>query len=293
MISTRIKLSLAAIVMMGLIVSLVLQRQHLTQMRAENAALRQQAAELAELQANNQRSANLPPAADVAGRSQREHQELLRLRGEVARLRSGIAHSASGEPSVQGNPAPAPSGTNDQVLPLRCTATATATVRAGDSFATGGWLTSPGTRTFFLATPTLVQGDAGERIVDIPTILMTMHEAELPDALLKKFEFQSEGSSPVLTGTDLDVLMAALKSGQGSNVVSRPRVATGDNGEASLVVGQTSAVLKNPDGTPRFTGTELRLLPRIKDGDMIEVGVNLKYDVPSDAAANDALHPSQ
>jgi hypothetical protein len=52
-------------------------------------------------------------------------------------------------------------------------------------------------------------------------------------------------------------------------------------------------VLKNPDGTPRFTGTELRLLPRIKDGDMIEVGVNLKYDVPSDRPADDAATPGQ
>ena len=293
MLSTKLRLSLVAIVILGLAIPLFLQRQRLTQLRAENATLRQQAADLAALQANNQRPAHQPPDADVAGRSQREHQELLRLRGEVSRLRNGIAHPAARETAVQGDSAPAQSGTNDQALPLRCTATATATVRAGDSFATGGWLTSPGTRTFFLATPTLVQGDAGERIVDIPTILMTMPEAELPDALLKKLEFQPEGSSPVLTGTDLDVLMAALKSGQGSNVVSRPRVATGDNGEASLVVGQTSAVLKNPDGTPRFTGTELRLLPRIKDGDMIEVGVNLKYDVPSDAAANDALPPSQ
>ena len=293
MLSTKLRLGLAAIVILGLSILLVLQRQHLTQLRAENTALRQQAADLAALQANNQRPAHQPPDADVAGRSQREHQELLRLRGEVSRLRSGIAHSALGEPSVQGNPAPAPSGTNDQVLPLRCTATATATVRAGDSFATGGWLTSPGTRTFFLATPTLVQGDAGERIVDIPTILMTMPEAELPDTLLKKLEFQPEGSSPVLTGTDLDVLMGALKSGQGSNVVSGPRVATSDDGEASLMVGATSAVLKNPDGTPRFTGTQLHMLPRIKDGEMVEVGVNLKYDVPSDAADDGAAPPGQ
>jgi type II secretory pathway component GspD/PulD (secretin) len=138
-----------------------------------------------------------------------------------------------------------------------------------------------------------VQGDAGERIIDIPTILMTMPEADLPNALLQKLEAQPTGASPVLTGTELDVLMTALKSGQGSNVVSRPHIATGDDGEASLVVGQMSAVLKNPDGTPRFTGTDLHLLPRIKDGEMIEVGVNLKYDVPSDAAADDAAPSGQ
>src|ERR1035438_4422295 len=120
MISTKLRLGLATIVILGLGISLVLQRQHLAQLRAENAALRQQAADLAAVQANNQRPANQSSAADVAGRSQREHQEMQRLRGEVSRLRNGLAHSASGEPSVQGNPAPAQSGTNDQALPLRC-----------------------------------------------------------------------------------------------------------------------------------------------------------------------------
>lgn len=293
MLSTKLKLSLAVIVTAGLIIPLVLQRQHLTQLRAENAALRQQAVELAALQTNNQRPANQPSNADVSARSQRDRQELVRLRGEVAHLRNGLAYSTSQEPAVQSNTAPGHSGTNDQTLPLRCTATATATVRAGESFATGGWLTSPGTRTFFLATPTLRQGDSGARMIDIPTVLMKVPEADLPDTLLNKLQAQSAGASPVLTGTEMDVLMAALKSGQGSNVVSRPRITTGDDGEASLMVGQTSEVLKNPDGTPRFTGTELHLLPRIKDGDMIEVGVNLKYDVPSDAPDDDAAPPGQ
>jgi hypothetical protein len=288
MTATKTKLSLTGILIVGLIILLVLQRQHLAQLGAENADLRRQAAELAAAQAQDQRPANPAPDADMSGRSQRDRQELMRLRGEVARLRSKLAHSTSQEPAVQSSTAPGQPGTNDQAPPLRCTATAIATVHAGASFATGGWLTSPGTRTFFLATPSLVQGDAGDRIIDIPTILMTMPEAGLPDALLKKLEDQPAEASPVFTGTELDVLMAALKSGQGSNVVSRPHIATGDDGEASLMVGQTSAVLKNPDGTARFTGTELRLLPRIKDEDMIEVGVNLKYDVPSDAATDEA-----
>src|ERR1019366_4985090 len=130
MLSTKLRLSLVAIVILGLAIPLFLQRQCLTQLRVENAALRQQAADLAALQANNQRPANQPPDADVAGRSQREHQELLRLRGEVSRLRNGLAHSASGETAVQGDSALTQPGTNDQALPLRCTATATATVRS-------------------------------------------------------------------------------------------------------------------------------------------------------------------
>src|ERR1039458_5396456 len=102
MLSTKLRLSLVAIVILGLAIPLFLQRQRLTQLRAENATLRQQADDLAALQANNKRPANQPSAANVAGRSQREHQELLRLRGEVSRLRNGIGHSASGGPSLQG-----------------------------------------------------------------------------------------------------------------------------------------------------------------------------------------------
>lgn len=293
MISTRNMLSLAAIVIVGLIIALILQRQHLIQLGAENDALRQQAAELSALQANSQRPANQMPDAGLPGRSQREHEELVRLRGEVARLRNQLGQVAPRESALQSNTAAGQSDTNDQTLPLRCTATATATVHAGDYFATGGWVTSPGTRTFFLATPTLVPGDAGERIIDIATIFMKMPEADLPDTLLKQLDPQPGGASPVFTGTELDVLKAALKSGQGSNVVSRPSIATGDDGEASLTVGQTSATLTNADGTPRFTGTEIHILPRIKDGGMIELAVSLKYDVPSDTSPDDAAPAGQ
>ena len=229
----------------------------------------------------------------IVGASGYSGEELVRLRGEVARLRQGLTQLALREPAVQGSTGPGQPGAADQTLPVRCTATATATVHAGDSFATGGWVTSPGTRTFFLATPTLVTGDAGERIIDIATIFMKMPEADLPDTLLKQLDPQPGGASPVFTGTELDVLKAALKSGQGSNVVSRPSIATGDDGEASLTVGQTSATLTNADGTPRFTGTELHILPRIKDGGMIELAVSLKYDVPSDTSPDDAAPAGQ
>src|ERR1039458_4846078 len=206
MLSTRIRLGLAAIAILGLVIPLALQRQHLRRLRSENAALRRRAAELAAWQASHERPANQPSDAEAAARSQRDRQELVRLRGEMARLRNGLAQSTPREPAVQSNTSSGQPGTNDQSVPLRCTATVTATVHAGDTFATGGWLTAPGTRTFFLATPSLVAGDSGTRMIDIPTILLKMPEADLPDALLKKLGGQPSGDSPVLTGSELDVL---------------------------------------------------------------------------------------
>jgi hypothetical protein len=71
MISTKLKLSFVAIVMAGLIIPLIVQRQYLAQLEADNADLRQQAADWAALQASNQRPANPSSDAEVSARSQR------------------------------------------------------------------------------------------------------------------------------------------------------------------------------------------------------------------------------
>ncbi len=291
MTSPTTKLRIAALVIAGLVVSVIVQRHQVERLRAENATLRQQAGDLAVLQAQAHQPASAPSDTEESAGRQKEHQELLRLRGEVALLRNGLKQAAAPGAAIRNLAAPAQPATNDQAVPLQCTAKATATVRAGESFATGGWLTAPGTRTFFLATPKVGREDSGARMIEISTILMKVPEGDLPETLLQKLTSPPDAASPVFVGGELDALMAALKSGQESNVLSRPRIITGDDAEASMMVGETSSVLANPDGSPRFVGTELHLLPRLKDGGMIEVGVNLKYDVPSAAASGDAASP--
>jgi hypothetical protein len=287
------KLVIAALVVAGLAISVIVQWHQLDRLHAENAALRQQAGDLAALQAQERQPLSAPPVTEESARQQREHRELLRLRGEVALLRNRLEQALAPEGAGRNLAAPAQQATNDQAVPLQCTAKATAIVHTGESFATGGWLTAPGTRTFFLATPKVGPEDSGVRMIEISTTLMKMPEGDLPETLLQKLASQTDGASLVLVGGELDVLMAALKSGQESNVLSRPRIITGDDAEASLMVGETSSLLTNPDGSPRFIGTELHLLPRLKDGGLIEVGVNLKYDVPSAAATGDPASPDQ
>jgi RNA polymerase sigma factor (sigma-70 family) len=80
----------AAIVAASVGASLVVQHQANKSLRAENAVLRAQTNQLAEvdeLRAENQRLAKLQTDADELARLRKDQGELLRLRGEVTRLR--------------------------------------------------------------------------------------------------------------------------------------------------------------------------------------------------------------
>ncbi len=82
---SKLKLGFNALVIVGVTIAFVIQHQAQARLRAENESLRQQ---IAQLQADNQ---NLADQLAAAGKSKllsdTEYLELLRLRGEVGRLR--------------------------------------------------------------------------------------------------------------------------------------------------------------------------------------------------------------
>ncbi len=88
MTTTNLKIGVASVlVVAGLGTPLALQRQANDRLRAENAALREQAGLAAQLSDENERLAILKVTAEELERLRGEHLELLRLRGEVGRLR--------------------------------------------------------------------------------------------------------------------------------------------------------------------------------------------------------------
>ena len=85
MSKTKLQLSLATIIVVGLIATVAIQHQTESKMRAENQALRQQVAGLA---ADNEKLSNLHRQVSVpSALAGDQFRELLRLRGEVGRLR--------------------------------------------------------------------------------------------------------------------------------------------------------------------------------------------------------------
>jgi RNA polymerase sigma factor (sigma-70 family) len=86
---TKVKFSIISVIaVVGVATPLVIQHQSQARLREENEALRQQASQLAQVVAENERLSNLVMQAKGAESLSREQMsELLRLRGEVGRLR--------------------------------------------------------------------------------------------------------------------------------------------------------------------------------------------------------------
>ena len=93
---TKLKVGIvSAIVAIGVAVPLIMQHQAQTKLRAENEALRQKAEQSEQLAAENERLAKLATQASEAPRTTTEpSRELLKLRGEVGRLRQENATAA-------------------------------------------------------------------------------------------------------------------------------------------------------------------------------------------------------
>src|SRR5687767_13122114 len=86
--SSKLTAGIAGLIVAVLAVLLVIQHQAQTKIRDENAALRQQLAQIDQLAAENQRLANLAAAASSApAPTNDQFREVLKLRGEVGRLR--------------------------------------------------------------------------------------------------------------------------------------------------------------------------------------------------------------
>jgi hypothetical protein len=275
--------------MAGLAAVLFVQQQRLERLRAENAALRVQTGELAALRADQQRRADPSLAPAETARLREQQAELLRLRGEVTRLRNEARQNAA-RGATAGPPAAvaAPPSSQPEADPAPFTAAATVSLASGATFATGGWLTSPGARTFLLATPSLDENASGGKAINLAMSLLKVAEADLPEALLRKLQDQAPAESLVLTGTEVALLMSRLDSGAETNVLSRPRITTSDGVPASLFIGE---VRPNPDGTQRQVGTMIDVSPRIgQDGQTITMGVNLEY-VPREEHNEDEAPP--
>lgn len=98
MTAAKLKLIAAAIVAAAVGTPLVMQHRANEALRAENTALREQTAQLEKLRAENRRLAGQIEAA--VSRPQAEHQELLRLRGEVGVLRQQLAGMTRDKPAA-------------------------------------------------------------------------------------------------------------------------------------------------------------------------------------------------
>lgn len=178
MASTKLKIG-AVLVGFGLIgTALLVQQQHLKRLRTDQSALTAQLAE---------QSTTLRDAQQLIARkdaelavSQDTRAELLRLRGELARLRRQAAKPAArpeAKPDTNPDNRPGPpliTNVRTQVPP-------------GATMVVGGWNWSEGRRALLFLTPVTRQGDDGKSVVDVESRITLVPEEALAEFGLGRF----------------------------------------------------------------------------------------------------------
>ena len=213
------------------------QHQQLRRLRADNVRLLADGAgqeslrqEISRLQQSHADPAELE-------RLRQSQSELLRLRGEVSRLRQQLkqAELAGRIPPAKGSSAEAapaevpPSPVETYSASLR------ASLASKQTLVTGGWPTADGKRTVLLVEPVIGEAEmAGQ--VTIQTRFAEMPEDVLIKAGLDwmKSDARESTAQSILDPEQAAHLLATLENSPGVNVMSAPKVSTLDGRQAQI-----------------------------------------------------------
>ena len=237
---TKLKTAVFAVVLAGGVTAAIVQSKTNQRLSTENRDLAAQNYKLANLKADNTGLSNLTAQSSQDNLTPEQQSELLRLRGEVTRLREDAARlAATPLPATTNQPAAAA----DKPAPKPLTANVTARVPDGLTLVTGGWSNQPGKRVLMFLTPSMVQDNSANSTNPI-TVLCSAKFVEAPVETLAQLGLEkltSEGPESsvrtVLTPDQTKQLFAALEQTNGSDVLSAPSIRTFDGTQATLTVG--------------------------------------------------------
>ncbi len=229
-------------------------------------------------QSNRDREEALRQAAALQSRNQNDAAELVRIRGEIARLRRQLAEVAAARPTPDALPATPKSDGEPSEAVQMFVANADARVPAGHTLAIGGWATAVGKRTIVLVKPTVVNefgnattvdalgGRPGQIVLEGHIFEMsdeildkTISKLSLPDMGKLKTDEKATSSHGLFTSDEADLLLKTLKDTAGVELLSAPRVTTLDGRQAVISVTENKMV----EGREHALGPSLDVEPRI------------------------------
>ena len=263
MTSTKIKVS-AIVVGCALLGTLVLvQRQKLQKLRTEQDALLEHLAEQSAALSNAQQLVGAKEAELEAARG--SNQDLMRLRGEVARLRRDFAQptarsNSTNKPATRSNP---PLITNVRTQ-----------VPAGSSMVVGGWNWSEGRRTLMFLTPVVEEEPGGERVVLVQTKLAQIPELMLAEFGLGRFATSDDPEAhEMMTAARVQELLDHEIQTNDKAVVMNAQVRIGDGQKMNLGM-----------GTEKPTeGVIMEISPTVLPDGQIDLTLAGKHRPPPDA----------
>ena len=272
---TKASRAVLALLVVGGLVGLFFWKQAtVARLEGENARLREQAAQLDALRAENDRLAQTQTDAAELQRLRADQSELLRLRNEVTQLRRQLAEASDRRPAPL-KETPLDTHAEASAPPVRVfRANASTPVALKHTLAMGGWTTKPGKRTLFFIQPEIdgavAQGDP---------ILLNSRFLELPDEALAqvgldalKTEYGLTSRHVVLTPEQAALVLKTLEQTPGVEVLSAPRIQTSHGVEACLSVTDTRTTAA---GEKYEVGPTVEIVPEISpDRGAVELTVS-------------------
>ena len=257
--------------------------------RDENQTLQRQYAPLNEQVRQLQRgyddaTSKLASLREDHERLARNTAELLKLRGEANRLRQQLAATTPIKPSSVEQTTPQQEAEQPPEAVQIFVANADANVPDGGTLAFGGWTTNPGKRMLLFVEPKIMKrsspGRVGEvflqgNFIEVPEEVLAKVAADLDLSFLEKLKATGKASSTqkVLTSEQAGLVLEALKRSPGVDVLSAPRITTGDGGQATVMVADKTVVA----GREYMLGPSLDVEPRIAaDGSSVNLTVSAR-----------------
>ena len=272
-----------AVLVVALVAGLFWQHRKLQALRSENTALNLASAEASGLR---EEALRLRKAAGDAGEIERARQsqaELLRLRGEVSRLREQIKIGRqSVRPTEEKAAASAESpDADDATAPIQLyTATLRATLSPQQTLVTGGWKLPNGKRAIIL-----LESSSTGNPSEASEITIQAKFVELPDDVLDgtdlggmRMKGRETTTQSVLETDHSQRLLEYLQTAQGVSLTSLPKITTRDGRQAQI----KSVELWPFDGVDHEVGPSLDIVPKVSaDGERVEMTVLAQLRVKS------------
>ncbi len=248
---SQIKTAALVVIAAAGLTGALFQYHETTKLRAANRDLRRQIQQLAALQAENESLSNRTAQANAPGLTKAQLSELLRLRGEVGRLRAQVR---PGQPHPN-PPVAAPTEPPDDASHPYL-AQVTAHVGNGKTVVTGGWATAPGKRTFLVMTPTATPLTD---TADLPpgldpsqtpkaTVTLETTTAEIPETMLAqlgldsvKAEGRESTAQATLNPNDAKTLLTKLATPTEGIMCAGARITVFDGFSGMIASGKSTS----------------------------------------------------